>query len=296
MRQRQALLPLVALRAVATTVVLASYPRSGNHWVRWLIEEATGVATLSQYNDTQYDGLAPVQLAVGDVFAHAFAPPRGYSGTRRLPTGDAPVIVKSHLPKEYGGAALAGGAAPLARAHAVVLHRFPLDAIASLVRYRHPEVFAGRRRAAGALAFAPAELAQVARNWSSWHAAWRRSHPPPASAWLALDSLLDAPADALARVLRAAGFAPCAGASAGAACFGAADVARAIERHPPEREAGARASVRQGFWSCEHARVLASALLDTDGTESEAAKLGYAPLLQDLADARCDGLSSVDPT
>ena len=68
----------------------------------------------------------------------------------------------------------------------------------------------------------------------------------------------------------------------------------------PRARYGAPATPLRGVvsvrWSCEHARVLASALLDTDGTESEAAKLGYAPLLQDLADARCDGLSSVDPT
>ena len=105
----QALYVWCATLCAADVTLLASYPRSGNHWLRWLIEEATGVATLSQYNDTQYETLgganAPVQLALDDVFAHAFAPPRGYSGTRRLPDGATPRVVKSHHPKDYGGAA-----------------------------------------------------------------------------------------------------------------------------------------------------------------------------------------------
>lgn len=32
-------------------VYLASYPRSGNHWLRYLIEEAKGIATSSVYQD-----------------------------------------------------------------------------------------------------------------------------------------------------------------------------------------------------------------------------------------------------
>lgn len=143
-------------------VLLASYPRSGNHWVRWLVEESTNLTTLSQYNDTQYwhssrgttyggGGAVIVPLDSDGPLRHAYAPTGGYSGTRSLPRGavepggfdggggdaDAasvapavrrppPRLVKTHWPKEYGGAPLAppGGSDAIRRAtNAIVLHR-----------------------------------------------------------------------------------------------------------------------------------------------------------------------------
>lgn len=73
-------------------VYLATYPRSGNHWMRYLIEEATGIATSSVYCD-------PDPQHFSDPFAWGgFCVIGGYEGGRRYAESHEPVVVKTHFP------------------------------------------------------------------------------------------------------------------------------------------------------------------------------------------------------
>lgn len=71
-------------------VYLATYPRSGNHWARYLIEEASGIATSSIYCD--FD---PPHLP--EIFPWgAYSPFQGYEGNRRYPHAGETVVIKTH--------------------------------------------------------------------------------------------------------------------------------------------------------------------------------------------------------
>jgi hypothetical protein len=74
------------------TVYLASFPRSGNHWVRFLVEEATHIATSSVYKDKDFPHL-------GEMFPWgAYSTDHGYNGNCRYPVGNEPVLIKTHFP------------------------------------------------------------------------------------------------------------------------------------------------------------------------------------------------------
>lgn len=76
----------------ANRVFLATYPRSGNHWMRYLIEEATGIATSSVYCD-------PDPQHLEEVFAWGgFCCQNGYEGTSRYPRQGEIAVVKTHFP------------------------------------------------------------------------------------------------------------------------------------------------------------------------------------------------------
>lgn len=74
------------------TVYLASFPRSGNHWVRFLVEEATHIATSSVYRDWNFPHLHKIFPWGGYCTDH------GYEGNCRFPTIDDPILLKTHYP------------------------------------------------------------------------------------------------------------------------------------------------------------------------------------------------------
>ncbi|MFI5342915.1 MAG: sulfotransferase domain-containing protein [Chlamydiales bacterium] len=75
-----------------TRIYLATYPRSGNHWVRYLIEEAAHIATGSVYPDRD-----PPHLP--DPFPWGgFSCDHGYKGNCRYPDIDDFVLIKTHFP------------------------------------------------------------------------------------------------------------------------------------------------------------------------------------------------------
>ena len=117
---RASLVSLVALQIPAPTpatpipetYILASYPRSGSHWLRALIEAATGYATASQYPDLAGDcGPAAGCLDARDAEPWTsprgghplFLPRGGLTGDARAPTAVLPLVVRTHYPKDYGG-------------------------------------------------------------------------------------------------------------------------------------------------------------------------------------------------
>lgn len=106
-------------------VYLASFPRSGSHWLRELIEEATGVATGSVYCDSD-----PQHLP--DPFPwQAYYPEKGYEGNRRLPNHDEIVMVKTHFPALLPGVDF--DMVPFTKAVCVI--RDPFDAFFSFWIY-----------------------------------------------------------------------------------------------------------------------------------------------------------------
>lgn len=73
-------------------VYLASYFRSGNHWLRYLLEEATHVATSSYYCDGD-----PQHFHLPSGWGGYFCK-NGYEGTCRYPEPGEFVFIKTHYP------------------------------------------------------------------------------------------------------------------------------------------------------------------------------------------------------
>lgn len=114
-------------------VYLATYPGSGNHWMRYLIEEATHIVTGSVYRDVgpmrgfgyEYKGVEHSKTPL----PWGFAPENGYRGDCRYPNPGEPVIIKTHFPVH-----------PRSKydSHSTVKNikivRYPLDSIYSLFK------------------------------------------------------------------------------------------------------------------------------------------------------------------
>ena len=60
-----------------------------------------------------------------------YAAVNGYRGNRSYPDNTA--LLKTHWPKDYGGI---GHLTPNNSSRIICLHRFPMDAMASFIRYR----------------------------------------------------------------------------------------------------------------------------------------------------------------
>lgn len=71
---------------------LATYPRSGNHWTRYLIEEATHIATGSVYCDFNPQHMRTPFEWGGYCCEH------GYEGHCRYAEEDETVLIKTHIP------------------------------------------------------------------------------------------------------------------------------------------------------------------------------------------------------
>lgn len=76
-------------------IYLATYPRSGNHWTRYLIEEASHIATCSVFRD-----LDPIHLSEPFPWG-GYCAENGCIGTCRYPMWGDAVIVKTHFPVNY---------------------------------------------------------------------------------------------------------------------------------------------------------------------------------------------------
>lgn len=75
-------------------IYLATYPRSGNHWARYLIEEATNFATSSVYPDNT----PPHEHLLEPFPWGGYACDHGYTGNRIYPQNDDIVVIKTHFP------------------------------------------------------------------------------------------------------------------------------------------------------------------------------------------------------
>lgn len=98
---------------------LVTYPRSGNHWVRYLLEEVTGIAT-SSVNVDRYPQHSTEIYPFG-----GYLPQGGYEGNRKEPTLDDIVVLKSHYPIVQSG--------QLPKGLIVRIVRHPIDSFYSLI-------------------------------------------------------------------------------------------------------------------------------------------------------------------
>jgi hypothetical protein len=70
-------------------VYLATFPRSGNHWMRYMLEELTGQVTFSVYPDFSNKYFQP---------CNAYYQEGGHAGNCYLPSYGETYIVKTHYP------------------------------------------------------------------------------------------------------------------------------------------------------------------------------------------------------
>jgi len=75
-------------------VYLATYPRSGNHWMRYLLEEATHIATSSVYFDA--DELNPHLLEPFEW--GGYCADHGYEGNCKYADINDIIVIKTHYP------------------------------------------------------------------------------------------------------------------------------------------------------------------------------------------------------
>lgn len=73
---------------------MASYPRSGNHWIRYLVEEASHIATGAVYCDKEPQHMSKIFPWGGYCCDH------GYEGNCRYPNKDDLVLIKTHFPAQ----------------------------------------------------------------------------------------------------------------------------------------------------------------------------------------------------
>jgi Sulfotransferase domain len=105
-------------------VYLATYPRSGNHWMRFLIEEATHITTSSVYKDMDPPHLDTIFPWGG------YCCEGGYEGRCRYPLEGEIAVIKNHYPT-FRGSRFEN--LPYKKAVRVVRH--PLDSFYSYYRY-----------------------------------------------------------------------------------------------------------------------------------------------------------------
>jgi len=112
-------------------VYLATYPRSGNHWMRYLIEEVTNTVTGSVY----CDGDEPLHLPM--MFPWGYCPDHGYEGNRPYPKRNDVVMIKTHFPHQP---AQQLDNRPYIVAIRIVRH--PVDSCYSFYTYNHHAYYA----------------------------------------------------------------------------------------------------------------------------------------------------------
>lgn len=183
-------------------VYLATFPRSGNHWVRYLIEEATHIATSSMYPEEDPPHLKTLFPWGGYVVEH------GYEGMCRYPEPGESVVIKTHFPC-YAQWRKIG---PLKGTRTIRIIRHPIDSFYSL------RVYNARGRP-----FSPIIpkklLLHFIDMWEGFQAFWDEQ---PDVLTIRYEDLYNRPHDVLRQILEAAGYS-----------VSAQDINRAVEKHPP---------------------------------------------------------------
>jgi hypothetical protein len=180
-------------------VYLASFPRSGNHWVRFLVEDATDIATSSIYKDLDYPHL-PARFPW-----KGYCPDHGYKGNCRYPTEQDPVLLKIHYPY------IKKIPQPIGRA-TICLIRNPVDAFYSL--YVYWEVEMPRYKV-------PTEVVSYLINkWREFYEFWEKQ---PGVLLVRYEDLYEDPVRYLSEIIQTIGYQ-----------VQPEDIQRAVAKNPPK--------------------------------------------------------------
>lgn len=180
------------------TVYLASFPRSGNHWVRYLTEEATHIATSSLYRDRDHPHLT-------NMFPWgAYCTDHGYEGQCRFPTIEDPILVKTHYPF------LTRRKLEPDPKLTICLIRHPIDAFGSYHMYK------GGKEGSK---ITKEKIIEYVQRWKSFYEYWEDQ---PTVLFIRYEDLFENPESNLKLILETAGF-----------TFDQDDIERAVEKYAP---------------------------------------------------------------
>lgn len=182
-------------------VYLATYARSGNHWMRALIEEATHVVTSSVYTDDEPPH-SPTLFPWG-----GFCPEESYMTNLRYPEPGEIVVIKTHFPASYEQPY---DKLPYTKAIRIVRH--PLDTFYSFYQYFYKEPTDGPRIPSFKLTF-------MMKYWREFQKYWDEQENVIT---IRYEDLYNDPQTHLKLVLDYAGY-----------NLTDADIARAVEKCPP---------------------------------------------------------------
>ncbi len=155
-------------------VFLASYPRSGNHWVRFLIEEATHIATSSLYKDGTKEGNVEYPHMHEPFPWGGYCVEHGYEGDCRYPNEDETIVIKSHYPL-FENKNKSGALKPYE--HTIRVVRHPIDAFYS--NYVLGNLFSkkhSQEEIAASTSFDFFELKRQIDRWKRFQLYWNEQH------------------------------------------------------------------------------------------------------------------------
>lgn len=181
-------------------VYLTSYPRSGSHWMRYLIEEVTNIATSSVYQDKDLPRHMPTPFAWG-----GYCPNQGYEGNRQYPKPGEIVVIKTHFP--------AINEQPfdsLAYIKAIRIVRHPADSIYSYYIYQNRARISTLSKA----------MNGYIKSWRRYQEYWNKQ---PNVLTVRYEDLVCNPRATLSRIMQAIGY-----------DFRNEDIERAIAKYPPK--------------------------------------------------------------
>ncbi len=187
-------------------VYLASFPRSGNHWVRFLVEDATHITTSSVYRDPDFPHLPTVFPWGGYVVD------KGYKGNCRFPTTNDPILIKTHypfLPQRNEQREI-----DLNQDRVICLIRHPIDSLYSFYIYRN--------KPQNANLISEAFIKEFVSKWKSFYEYWDGK---PNVTIIRYEDILADPEKQLSKILEIAGFS-----------FDEEDIKRAIAANTPAGE------------------------------------------------------------
>lgn len=183
----------------------ASYPRSGNHWLRFLIEEASHIATGSVYCDQDPRHMSKIFPWGGYCCDH------GYNGNCHYPTKDDLVFIKTHFPGQGKNKITKFDELPYQVTIRVVRH--PVDSFYSY--------YVKRKRNNVLQEKVPTELVEkFVKDWFNFQTYWNKKKNVITFRY---EDILENPFVELKKILKALQY-----------DVTDEDIARAVEKYPPE--------------------------------------------------------------
>lgn len=180
-------------------VYLATFPRSGNHWTRYLIEEATHIATGSVYLEKD-----PPHLKKPFPWG-GFGMEHGCLGNCRNPQKHQPIVIKTHYPAfpatKYDNK-------PSFKSIRIVRH--PVDSIYSFLAFQKSFENGVSKN----------KIPSIIKRWKDFQNYWNSQ---PNVLTIRYEDLLSHPKENLAIILEAIGHE-----------FSSEDIERAVATHPPQ--------------------------------------------------------------